>query len=385
MTEQKTDRTVRGLSTQWKVSAIGGIIVVLGAMLLYGFWVGLAALLVVFAILAIGKPFRRFRKFVYRAVCPAIALTLGIGWGLDMAMKDILPNSLQRIFVSSAIGLFVGITVVIILIALYAEIGLHWVTTLSPDIDKKTTRTLLRTLFLELNAPIMVVEDGQIKTTREAGPGGLLQKFGESGLLYVHHGNAVVLERAGKFTRIARAGSTFLEPYEHPRAVVNLRPQGRTIHVEGVYTRDGVVLSIDLGIFYQIRRAQQPVQAQVQPLPTTQQPQAPIHASEETLRQPDLCEMAQQASGPVAQSLEGDRFPVADQDVINAVYNVFSWQGATEAVAAYILRDVIAELDSNAIYTAQRAIIRQEVRKRLNDISIQWWGTEVTWVRCVNL
>jgi regulator of protease activity HflC (stomatin/prohibitin superfamily) len=378
----------RGLSTRWKVAALAGMGAVLAISVLGGFWAGLLALLVVFAILAIGKPFKRYRKFIYRAVCPAGVLALGSSMLLDVLLINLIPDSLERTFLSLALGLPLGIIPIHLLIEAYTAVRVEWITTLDPDIDEKEARTFLRNLFLELNYPIMIVDDGEVKTTRGAGPsgpGGLLMRLGGPGLLFANHGNAVALERAGKFSRVARSGVTFLGSYERPRSVVDLRPQGNTnLPVEEVYTRDGVILSFNLGVFYQIRRAQQLPRAVTSP--GVQPPRVPVVAAEETLGQADFYELAMQAGTSVVPPREGDQFPVADQDVINAVYGISSWQGATEAVAAYMLRDVIAERNLDDIYQFEqgkllpRKEIREEVMRRLNEVTTESWGTEVTWV-----
>jgi regulator of protease activity HflC (stomatin/prohibitin superfamily) len=80
----------------------------------------------------------------------------------------------------------------------------------------------------------------------------------------VNSGNAVVTETNGRFVRVLGSGLHFLERFEYPYAVVDVRPQERASDDVGVITRDGFEVKVEVSVTFQISTGSQ--------APTRQQP-----------------------------------------------------------------------------------------------------------------
>jgi len=62
-----------------------------------------------------------------------------------------------------------------------------------------------------------------------------------------------IIERLGKYHKIADAGLTIIVPFlDHVRSVVSLKQQTMDIPPQGVITKDNVTITIDTVVFYQI-------------------------------------------------------------------------------------------------------------------------------------
>lgn len=69
----------------------------------------------------------------------------------------------------------------------------------------------------------------------------------------VKQSEVYIIERLGKFHKIADAGLTIIIPFiDHVRSVVSLKEQTMDIPPQGVITKDNVTLTIDTVVFYQI-------------------------------------------------------------------------------------------------------------------------------------
>ncbi|MBR6033154.1 MAG: SPFH/Band 7/PHB domain protein [Clostridia bacterium] len=69
----------------------------------------------------------------------------------------------------------------------------------------------------------------------------------------VRQAEVYVIERLGKFHKIADAGLTTIVPFvDHVRSVVSLKQQTMDIPPQGVITKDNVTITIDTVVFYQI-------------------------------------------------------------------------------------------------------------------------------------
>ena len=90
----------------------------------------------------------------------------------------------------------------------------------------------------------------------------ILLKFGGPGFVQINHGDVAITEKNGAFSRTLGAGLHALEPFEYVRSVLDLRPQERTRRNVRVMTRDGIELSTDLVVHFQISRGEStPTQA----------------------------------------------------------------------------------------------------------------------------
>ena len=69
----------------------------------------------------------------------------------------------------------------------------------------------------------------------------------------VKQAEVYVIERLGKFYKIADAGLTIILPFfDHVRSVVSLKQQTMDVPPQGVITKDNVTITIDTVVFYQI-------------------------------------------------------------------------------------------------------------------------------------
>ena len=69
----------------------------------------------------------------------------------------------------------------------------------------------------------------------------------------VRQSEVYIIERLGKFHKIADAGLTIIVPFiDHVRSVVSLKEQTMDIPPQGVITEDNVTITIDNVVFYQI-------------------------------------------------------------------------------------------------------------------------------------
>ena len=69
----------------------------------------------------------------------------------------------------------------------------------------------------------------------------------------VRQSEVYIIERLGKFSKVADAGLTIIVPFfDHVRSVVSLKQQTMDIPPQGVITQDNVTITIDTVVFYQI-------------------------------------------------------------------------------------------------------------------------------------
>lgn len=69
----------------------------------------------------------------------------------------------------------------------------------------------------------------------------------------VRQSEVYIIERLGKFQKVADAGLTIIIPFfDHVRSVVSLKEQTMDIPPQGVITEDNVTITIDTVVFYQV-------------------------------------------------------------------------------------------------------------------------------------
>ena len=74
-----------------------------------------------------------------------------------------------------------------------------------------------------------------------------------SSIKIVKQAEVYVIERLGKFYKVADAGLTIIIPFfDHVRSVVSLKQQTMDVPPQGVITKDNVTITIDTVVFYQI-------------------------------------------------------------------------------------------------------------------------------------
>lgn len=169
-------------------------------------------------------------------------------WGIDSGW---------RITISGIAGLLLGIIVPIIVWYPIMYVSTVWVMDLSNSlgIPWRTAMRFVTVRVLQTGQHVISVDDGKVAFDNT---GGLLQGFGGPGLLIVGLGHAAVLQNAGKITQIVGPGMHRLAQFENllqpkeTKGIVDLRPQLVTTEVEDVRTKDGISLTFQVGIAYQI-------------------------------------------------------------------------------------------------------------------------------------
>ena len=74
-----------------------------------------------------------------------------------------------------------------------------------------------------------------------------------SSIKIVKQAEVYIIERLGKFYKVADAGLTIIVPFfDHVRSVVSLKQQTMDVPPQGVITKDNVTITIDTVVFYQI-------------------------------------------------------------------------------------------------------------------------------------
>ena len=74
-----------------------------------------------------------------------------------------------------------------------------------------------------------------------------------SSIKVVNQSEVYIIERLGKFEKIADAGLTIIVPFlDRVSSVVLLKEQTMDIPPQGVITKDNVTINIDTVVFYQI-------------------------------------------------------------------------------------------------------------------------------------
>ena len=69
----------------------------------------------------------------------------------------------------------------------------------------------------------------------------------------VRQAEVYVIERVGKFHKVASAGLNFIFPFvDRVRAIVNMKQQTMDVPPQQVITKDNVTITIDTVVFFQI-------------------------------------------------------------------------------------------------------------------------------------
>jgi regulator of protease activity HflC (stomatin/prohibitin superfamily) len=95
--------------------------------------------------------------------------------------------------------------------------------------------------------PWLRVNEGKIEADRDH----VLMRAGGPGHLVVYNSNMVLLEKAGRFSRIAGTGFCRLEKMEKIYDVVDLRPKRQVCRVEAM-SKEGIPITCEADVSYQI-------------------------------------------------------------------------------------------------------------------------------------
>ena len=128
----------------------------------------------------------------------------------------------------------------------------------------------------------------------------------------VKQSEVYIIERLGKFHKVADAGLTIILPFvDHVRSVVSLKQQTMDIPPQGVITQDNVTITIDTVVFYQIT------------------------------------------------------------DPAKAVYEIQSLKKGIEYLAITTIRDIVGKMDLDSTFSS-RDMINEELRAILDEATDQW-------------
>ena len=81
----------------------------------------------------------------------------------------------------------------------------------------------------------------------------LILIIGFMSIKIVKQSEVYIIERLGKFHKVADAGLTIIVPFlDHVRSIVSLKQQTMDVPPQGVITHDNVTITIDTVVFYKI-------------------------------------------------------------------------------------------------------------------------------------
>ena len=128
----------------------------------------------------------------------------------------------------------------------------------------------------------------------------------------VKQSEVYIIERLGKFYKVADAGLTIIIPFfDHVRSVVSLKQQTMDVPPQGVITKDNVTITIDTVVFYKIT------------------------------------------------------------DPAKAVYEIQSLKKGIEYLAITTIRDIVGKMDLDATFSSRDAI-NDQLRIILDEATDQW-------------
>ncbi len=132
----------------------------------------------------------------------------------------------------------------------------------------------------------------------------------------VRQSEVYIIERLGKFHKIAPAGLTIIIPFiDHVRSVVSLKQQTMDVPPQGVITRDNVTITIDTVVFYKVT------------------------------------------------------------DPAKAVYEIQSLKKGIEYLAITTIRDIVGKMDLDSTFSS-RDLINEQLRAILDE-STDAWGCKI--------
>jgi regulator of protease activity HflC (stomatin/prohibitin superfamily) len=107
----------------------------------------------------------------------------------------------------------------------------------------------LWSILLGTNQPWVVIENGKVVGGKKQG---IFCRLGGPGMVIVRPGNAAVLQHTGQISQIVGPGRYRTRRHEKIRHMLRLGPLWETQDVENVLTRDGVPLTVRLGVGYML-------------------------------------------------------------------------------------------------------------------------------------
>ncbi len=192
--------------------------------------------------------------------------------------------------------------------------------------------------------PLLIIKEGGI----QGGENHVLRRVGGPGALLIFNDSAVVLERAGRLTRVLGPGFYYLEPFEKIWDVVDLRPQRWELKVEAM-TQEGIPVDCWADVSFKIDDEGQESTREV-----------PYPMSEEAVFKATTGKWIREAD-----RTEPDRLMTWTKRVI-----IGETEGTLRSILARYPLDRLIEADS-------RRAIQQELEKALRE-SVPALGVKIT-------
>lgn len=104
------------------------------------------------------------------------------------------------------------------------------------------------------NRPVGSISHREFEGQIERNP---LLRVGGPGFLFVNQGTVALTEKNGHFIRTLGPGSHLLDRFEYPAAALDVRPQEREATNVKMFTSDGIDLTADVSVTFQIGRGGQ--------------------------------------------------------------------------------------------------------------------------------
>ena len=140
----------------------------------------------------------------------------------------------------------------------------------------------------------------------------LILIIGFMSIKIVKQSEVYIIERLGKFHKVADAGLTIIVPFlDHVRSIVSLKQQTMDVPPQGVITHDNVTITIDTVVFYKIT------------------------------------------------------------DPAKAVYEIQSLKKGIEYLAITTIRDIVGKMDLDSTFSSRDAI-NEQLRTILDEATDQW-------------
>lgn len=339
----------------------------------------------ILAVLALWRPLARYRRLILLAIAPGLAVADIVATYLNEAMNSVEAQALMRGAVmrfvvggpdgrlawSIFLGLAAGVCFVVLLQETYILYNKDVVMGFT-GADAATTRRALRALFLNMHPVYMVVDNGEITTTK---PAGVMLKIGGPGMVIIRPGNAVIFERGGKITRVETNGIHHTEKFERIRKIVpltnrdNVTPPApiepgnkagkKHFGAPNVWTKDKISLDIDLQVFFNIKR---------KPLSESETP-------------PD-----QDLNFTISAGRPARREPyrVDAEDVYRAAFAVNNWEAVVPLIAISHLRDLVGQRTLDELFEPGQdnvPMLRGDVCNIVRDrtaADVAGWSVEVS-------
>jgi len=353
--------------TNWQSLAIKVVVCLfafaLCLLLKLGWRIQYAVILAAFAWAIFSLPRKFWHLFFTGWLVLAIALVSSAHIQTFMATNQrvcrVIRDVTAQDVLSFIFGLFIGLIVVGLPLFIVLFVSSEYVLALHEiaGVGRRDAIRLLWSLLMGIQLPWLIVENGEVT---ESKPKGVLPEVGGPGVVVIRPGNAVVLERHGKVTKVAGPGLVRTKRFEKIRGVVDLRPQWATIKAENVLTKDRVPLTIEYGIGYQIEP-----QAD-----TDERVEGVLHGNGEALTEEI-----------------GEVYPVYVGTIHKAVFNTTSagWQRTVALAAGTFLRDTVAIFGFDRMFTLtedtedeveenRRRVheIERRVQDKLAEVALRW-------------